>query len=259
MLLLWVATHVVCAIIFVSLKKLTMKKLIAAIILSFPLSLYAQNVEIMLGGGASLNSSPTTNMAYSGEKICFTNYAAQLGFLYNFAEDWQAGLQGTVLQLSRISDKVYAGPDGTPIGGSGKHYVYSNEDATVYAIINRKMNIGNGYFYGGLAAGYGIARNNSKSLPDNVAYEAPDGGKGYAAGAQIGYVIGINSRLGIYAEGAFRYMDLKYDAEAPNVHPHTDLHYQIMAFPLTVGLRYRFINSRTQNDIPAFRGRGRSR
>lgn len=236
-----------------------MRNLFIALALGLPQFSYAQNVELKLGGGLSVNSSPTSNMAYSAEKIAYTNYAAELGFLYNFAEDWQAGLQGTVLQLSRISDKTYSGPVGTPIGGSNKRYIYSNEDATVYALINRKMNIGNGYLYGGLAAGYGVARNDSKNLSGDVAYRAPDGGRGYAVGAQIGYVVGVTSRLGLYAEGAFRYLDLKYDAEAPNVHPHTNLHYKIMAMPVTIGLRYRFINTRIQNDIPAIRGLGRSR
>jgi len=235
-----------------------MKRLFIPLFILLPALTHAQNVELKLGGGASVNSDPTSNMAYKGEKISF-NYAAELAFLYNFAEDWQVGLQGTVLQLSRISDKIYNGPNGTSIGGSNKQYIYASPDATIYLVGNRKMNIGNGYCYAGLAAGYGIARNDSKTLSDNVAYKAPDGGNGFAVGAQLGYVLGLSSRFGAYIEGAFRYMDLKYDAEAPEVHPHTNLHYQIMAYPVTVGIRYRFINTRVQNDIPAFRGRGRSR
>ncbi|MBA3828877.1 MAG: outer membrane beta-barrel protein [Taibaiella sp.] len=218
----------------------------------------AQNIEIGAAGGISINGIANGNMVYTAEKPVI-NYAASGIVMYNFADHMQAGLEGHALALSGTSDKVYMGPNGSPIGGANKRYVYSELDASLCAVFNGRINFGNGYVYAGPAVGYNIARNHSKTYADNDAYKAPDGGQGIVFGAQGGYVRGLSDRFGLYAEIAIRYYDLKYTAEAPNVHPQSELHYHLLAYPLVVGVRYRLFKSKIENDIPGLSGNGRSK
>ena len=235
-----------------------MKKLLAIICLALPSVSYSQNIEVALSGGFVVNTAPTDNMYYKADKYV-VNYAGQIAILYNFAPHLQAGLEGHVFSLSNTSSKTYVSPfTGSIIGNDNKKFVYASLATSVCAVGNAKLNIGYGYAYAGLALGYSLTRDDSKTLSADEAYKAPDGGKGFVLGAQVGYVHGISASFGFFIEAAMRYCDLKYDAQAPFVHPAADLHYQVMVLPVTIGLRYRFVNSRTHNNIPRQKGSGKA-
>ena len=65
-------------------------------------------------------------------------------------------------------------------------------------------------------------------------------------GLQIGYVQGITKHLAITVEGALRRYNLKYDTNASSSDPMQDLHYNVAAYALTVGLRYQLFTSETK-------------
>lgn len=131
---------------------------------------------------------------------------------------------------------------GDKIGGDDKRLVYAKHAYAICAVVNGKLSAGNGYGYGGVAVGYAAARHDSRDLGSNEAYRAPNGGDGLALGLQIGYVAGITKRLAISAEAAMRYYSLKYDAVEPTG-TGANLKYNIVGFPITVGLRYRLFDS----------------
>lgn len=217
-----------------------MKKLLYAIVL-LPGVLQAQQIEFGLGGGISTNTKPSDNMYYKGEKLAW-NYAAAAQIFYNITTTLQAGLEAHFSELSTASDKSYAYKTGY-IGGDHKRFVFAKQAISVCAVFNAKLLLMRGYAYGGIAAGYGVGRHNSKDLGSNEAYRAPDGGNGEVLGAQIGYVLGLSNRFAFNAELAMRYWHLKYNAGAPAVSPSEDLNYHVLSFPLTIGLRYQLFDA----------------
>ena len=234
----------------------------ASICLLFLLVLHitvdAQNIEIGLAGGISTNSAPSDNIYYKSDKAAI-NYGGTLTVLYNFMDHMQYGIEAHVLELSGTSDKVYTGLNGLPIGGDDKKFVYAKNDAAVCGVFNGRLDVGRGYVYAGAALGYNISRQSSTTLASNESYRTPDGGHGFVFGAQLGYVYGVSHKLGFFAEAAYRYIDLKYDAEAPAIAPKTDLHYHLTAMPVMIGIRYRILNTIVDNHFQGEIGNRRSR
>ena len=227
-------------------------------VILFPTSLYAQNIEAGLGGGISTNTVPSSNMYYKFDNRTI-NYAGAFSLLYNFADYMQYGLECHLSEISGKSDIIYNGPDNSPIGGNSKRFVYAKQDLSFCGIFNGKLNIGRGYIYGGGALGYNVARQRSTQFSANESYRAPDGGNGIVFGAQLGYVVGITGKLGLFVEGAYRYVDLKYDAEAPGISPKTDLHYHLTTYPFVIGIRYRILNTIMDNKFQHEKGDNSSR
>ena len=221
-----------------------MKKLLFSLLL-FPSLAYAQKFELGLGAGISTNVKPSNNMYFKGDKMTI-NYAATLQAFYNISDYLQAGIEVRALGLSSKSDKAYVYYDGRTIGDDDKRFVYGKNVFAPSAVVNGKLPLKNGYLYGGAALGYGVARHDSKKLSANESYRAPDGGKGVVWGLQIGYVQGITKHLAITAEGALRRYNLKYDTNASSSDPMQDLHYNVAAYALTVGLRYQLFTSETK-------------
>jgi len=227
------------------------------LILFIPFVTYSQNIEVGLAGGISTNSSPSGNMYYSIDKWTI-NYAGSFNALYNFTDHMQFGIEAQVSELSGISDNTFVSPYNTYIGGNNKRFVYARKDITICGVFNGKYNIGRGYVYGGAAIGYGMARHNADELSSNESYRAPNGGAGLVAGGQIGWVIGINGRLGAFIEAAYRYMDLKYGTQAPKETQQENLHYHLSAFPVIIGIRYRLFNTIINNNYQRMKGENES-
>jgi len=215
-----------------------MKHSITLLILLLPFVSQAQNYELGAGGGISINGKPTNNLYFKGDKLT-VNYASYISLVKNMKDDVQMGVDIHMLELSRKSSEVYDF-EGRNIGGDDKRFVYAKFAFSIDAVLNKKYYIGKDYAYGGVAAGLSIARNNSHNLPDNVSYGAPDGGYGLSVGAQLGYVHNIDNRWAVNAAIDARYYDFDYKAIAPIVRPYTNIHYRIIAYPLTVGVRYKF-------------------
>lgn len=237
-----------------------------AILLTFTLlysatSLYAQRgaIEIGIGAGVSSNSDASGNMAYKGN-VPTLNYSTLFNVLYNVHPNVSVGIEGRMSELSRKSDSVYNTYLNATIGGDGRKFVYSKNMMSVCAIGNGKYPIKRGYLYGGLAFGYGFSIHSSANMKTgNESYRAPDGGSGLVYGLQAGYTYGLNQIIGLNVEAALRRYTLSYSSTAPEVLPPANLEYNISAYTLTVGLKFRIIpKGKTQNDIPSFKGKGRS-
>lgn len=206
--------------------------------LLLPLLGYSQQYEIGIGVGASINSKPTNNMLFRGDVVA-ANYATDFTFLKNINTDWQIGFDLHVLELSRRSTITYNNA-GTDIGNDNKKFVYAKYAFAICAVANRKFHVDNNYFYVGAAMGAAIARNNSTETRSDASYLAPDGGYGLCIGLQAGYTYNFSTRWALNFEVAARYYDLDYDAHAPVIKPYTNIHYRIVAYPVTFGIRYRF-------------------
>jgi len=218
-----------------------MKKLLCCLAM-LPAASFAQKIELGLAGGISMNGKPSGNMPFKADKTAI-NYVATLTGLYNINNYIQAGLEVGASGLSGKTTITYTDVNGNPIKSEDKRFVYAKKALTLSAVANGKLSMGNGYGYAGIAIGYAGARHDSKKLNDNEIYRAPDGGNGLLAGLQIGYVNGITKRLALSAQAALRYYSLRYDA---HVGAGETLKYNIIAFPLTVGIRYMLFSSETK-------------
>ncbi|MCB9045981.1 MAG: hypothetical protein H6550_07560 [Chitinophagales bacterium] len=217
-------------------------------------------IEVALGGGMSINSNPGKNMTYKGSKMTL-NYSSGFSLMFNPHRSVSAGIEARMLELSRKSpDVTYPTYLKTTIGGDNRRFVYSKSLLSGAVVVNGKYNLPRGYAYGGGALGYALSTHDSKTFNTNKeSYRAPDGGNGIMFGLQAGYTHGISEASAVFVDIALRNYSLKYDAGAPEVRPYEDLHYNITAYTITAGLKLRIMPKyRLQNDIPAFRGRGRS-
>jgi hypothetical protein len=218
-----------------------MKKLVFLLVASIASFMTIAQTELGLAGGFSVNSKPTNNMYYKGDKLAI-NYAGVATVLFNMKNNLQGGIQLNIQELSRNSEMTFVAMNGVDvIGNDGKKFVYSKVSSTLCGVLNRKwiVDSSGSYIYYGAAMGFAIARNNSKKLESNVSYKAPDGGFGLAAGLQVGYARSLSDKLSLNLEIAARYMDLDYSAKAPIFSPSSNLHYRIITYPVTLGLRYK--------------------
>jgi len=218
-----------------------MKKILCGLLL-LPAISYGQKFELGLGAGISFNTKPSDNMLFKSDKST-VNYAVSATGLYNVSNHLQAGLEVHVSELSGKSSITYTYWDGTTIGGGDKKFVYAKKAISLCAVLNGKLSMGNGYGYAGVALGYAAARHDSKKHNDNEAYRAPNGGNGVSAGLQIGFVAGLSKRLALSGEAALRYYMLNYSAHVQN---NETLKYNIVSFPITVGIRYMIFSGDTK-------------
>jgi hypothetical protein len=220
-----------------------MKKVLLLVLLSFQYSVYAQSWELCLGGGISTNTSPGGNMEYKADQSLL-NYAATLKLIYTNKANWQFGFDGHLLELSSKSSKKYGGYYNDElhilsVGGDDKKLVYAKYAPAFCFSVNKKFVFENkSDVYAGIAVGYGFARNNSEHFNANEGYKGPDGGRGFVYGVQLGYTKDFSEKLGFNFEAALRYYDFKFTAEAPQRPMFERLHYNVIAFPITIGLRY---------------------
>lgn len=228
-----------------------MKKLLLfAVLIGFRAG--AQEFEGRVGGGFSVNGTPSDNMVYKGDQSLM-NYSSNLQLLYTTKNNWMLGLEGHMHELSSKSAKKYPGYiNGSylldSVGGDDKKFVYAKNMVSVCAVVNKRFDFNEGasYVYIGGGIGYASARNNPHKYNSNESYKGPDGGQGLCYGAQLGFAASVSSNIGIYLEASYRHYNLDYkDAGAPLVwNPDGSgnvLKYSISAFPVTFGLKYTFM------------------
>lgn len=203
----------------------------------------AQTAEFGIGGGFSINTAPSGgNQPYVTDQSV-VNYSGTMKLLFTGKKGWQFGFDGHVMELSGKSSKVYPSfYDGSDsLGGDGKKFVYAKYAIAACLAGNKVFTNGTNAFYLGLAAGYAGTRNNTTTFKANESYKAPDGGQGYVLGGQIGYVAGLGEKLGLNVEVAVRNFSFTYeDGTAPLATTPEKLKYNILAFPVTIGIRYYF-------------------
>ncbi len=221
---------------------LSMKHILLAALLLGSSSVMAQRLELGVGGGFCTNTAPSGNLEYVSDQSLI-NYAATLKLMYTSETKWQLGIDAHLFELSGKSSKVYPGYFRSPaetVGGDNKKLVYAKYASTYTFDFNRAFFFteAKGYFYVGVALGYSSARNNPIDHTNNESYNGPDGGRGLAVGGQLGVVKDFSDKVAFNLDVAVRYMDLHYDAEAPLILPQEKLKYNLIAFPITVGIRY---------------------
>ncbi len=218
-----------------------MKRLLLPLIILTTLPAFAQKFEFGANMGASINSKATNNLAYKGDGIAI-NYATSFFALMNIRHNLQIGIDANVLQLSRTSPDYYLNGKKVIDGRTdGKQFIYSKVTTAFDAVLNKKFYTRYGYFYGGIGIGVSVARNFNKNTPSPSAdYIAPDGGVGPVFGVQAGYTYNFSKRFAFNIEAAVRDFDLDYSAHAPVFKPYSYLHYRVVAYPVTVGIRYCF-------------------
>lgn len=220
--------------------------------------------ELTAGVGASINSAPSDNMPYKGNKIA-PNYSALFNATYNIHRSMSAGVEVRSLQLSDKSDNLYlAGLPNTLVGGDGKRFVYAKNALSVCGVFNGKLNTYRGYYYGGAALGYGFTMHDAAQVKrEKESFRTPGNGSGFVWGVQAGYTHGLTAVLGLNIEGALRNYSLNHSSAStfqPEIVFPANLQYNITAYTLTVGLKVRIVpKGKVQNDIPGMRGKGRSR
>jgi hypothetical protein len=223
-----------------------MKKSIFLLLL--PVCCCAQRVELGVSGGASANTAPSYNMPFKSN-IPAANFYGSIMLIANLASSdiyskmanrMQLGLEISGLELSGKSTHRYAGIDHVPIGNDNKRFVYAKPCITGLVVCNDRRPVGYGYFYYGASAGLAGGANNH-TLSAGESYKAPNGGIGYAVGAQAGYTHGLSANLGISLQIAARYIYLYYSAQTPQAGSHAYLHYSILATPVSIGLRFRLV------------------
>ncbi|MBS1782142.1 MAG: hypothetical protein JSS78_03665 [Bacteroidetes bacterium] len=218
-----------------------MKLMFSLFCLFMPTFLFSQHLEFGLGGGVSMNGTPTDNMYMKAERHT-VNYATSLSLHYDLNAYLQIGADLQISQLSGKSNNIYYTYWGVKVGGDDRTLVYAKTMIAPCFVVNGKYSIGKGYLFGGVALGYGVARQNSKSLSGNESYRAPDGGKGEIFGLQLGYVAPINNHFAVSAEAAFRQYHLQYDTHTSSIGEKENLNYRINAFPIIIALRYRIFS-----------------
>ncbi len=217
------------------------------------------SIEIATGGGVSMNNAPTANMPFTGTRSP-VNYVAQLNMLYNIHRNISAGIELRTMELSRKSDSGYYILHSGIVGGDDRKIVYSDMMMSVCGVINGKINVMRGYFYGGVSVGYAFNIHDAAKIKlTNESYRAPNDGSGLTWGPHLGFTYGVNHFMALYVEGAMRKYYLSYNSFEPGLFPTEKLKYNITAYNFTVGLKFRIMPPRkVQNDIPGMRGQGRS-
>lgn len=237
--------------------------IIIALVLLFAGNAIAQRgaIEIAASAGPSINSNPSGNMVYKGDKISM-NYTAAIQGLYNVHRSISVGLEFRVTELSRkssLSDSAHLVSFNSYIGGDNKRYIYAKKLMATSVVGNARLNLSRAYLYGGVALGYGFTAYNASKRRPNESYRAPDGGSGFCFGFQAGYTYGLTHAIALNIEGSLRNYSLRYTVVAPGTWPSTDLHYNITAYAISIGLKIAIMPKyKQQNYIPAFRGKGRS-
>lgn len=230
-----------------------MKSLFTVLGLFCSLTASAQKYEFGLSGGVS-NTSRVKESLYSGDKGKWT-YAAGINFHYNISPRLQAGLEAGMTHWERTGAWTLYANNNQSLGTKEVTFLFAERALSLAVRLNYVVPLYNLYedfvrssFYGGISLG-GVATGNegkieySKSNPNTPAeyryvsrfqYES---GYGTVLGLQVGYNYFFSKLLGMNIEFApkmawVKTVDAKYG--------YANDTYNILYFPATIGLRFRF-------------------
>lgn len=213
-----------------------MKKLFLALAVSHSSLCFSQKLELGLGIGASINTTPSGNLVFKGDKSTIKP-AANLQALYNISERFQTGIELSVTGLSGKGKFTYIDSSGQELGTDVRRFIYAKTYASALAVFNVKFGDPYRYAYAGVALGYGVGRHDSKELKPNEAFRTPDGGKGLAAGVQAGVVQSLGRHISVFGSLALRYHQMNYDTPIGTCAITEKLSYTVMSVPVLVGIR----------------------
>lgn len=230
-----------------------MRSLFTALGLFCFMTASAQKYEAGLSGGVS-NTSRIKESLYSGNKGTWT-YAAGINFHLNIDPHWQAGIEAGMTRWERTDEWALYGSNNQSLGTKEVNYIFAERALSLTLRLNYVLPFYNRYedfirssFYGGISLG-GVATGNegkieySRANPNTPAeyryvskfqYES---GYGTVLGLQVGYNYFFSKLLGLNLEFApkmawVKTVDSKYG--------YANDTYNILYFPATVGLRFRF-------------------
>lgn len=218
--------------------------------------MFAQKGEVGITGGISSNSAPSSTTIYYLADKAATNYAGSLTMVANLGGHYQFGGDIYILQLANTSSKTYNNPYGLPglVGNDGKKFQYAQYCISICPVFNFKYTFNEKiYGYAGLAGGFAFSKTTTNSLDPNyrtdLAFRGIDGGIGYTCGGQLGVSYAITPKIAINAEFALRYYYLAFtvsnnypfgSGEKANLNTGPNVNISTLAYPATIGIRYRF-------------------
>lgn len=210
--------------------------------------------EIGVNGGFSPNTIPQgPSKLYTGTSIT-VNPAAALHINYNINENWQVGaeLGGTHWQTTGTWQQNALNGQTAP----SEKVTFNIADAAVSFLLqlNHVIPSYSAYthynksnFYYGISAGIIATTNDARqyysqfnAAPDPQAYYVSKYdygyGIGFALGAQVGYAWYLTPHFGFNADVAGRWA---YVGNSDTRYAHVNSSYNILYFPVTVGVRLR--------------------
>jgi hypothetical protein len=223
-------------------------------------SLYAQNpsdykIEIGLNGGIGVNTIPTGSSALYEGSSGSSNATGSLKVDYNINENWQIGGEVGAAKWMTSGTWPITGAFGQSLQPQKVTFIIANPAISVCAQLNRVVPFYSKYthynkanFYYGVSAGI-LPTVNDGAISYSKYNKSPDPtytyvsqydygfGLGYVAGVQVGFSYYIIPKLGVNVELAGRYA---YVGTNETRYDHENTHYELLYFPATVGLRYRF-------------------
>lgn len=217
-------------------------------------SVFAQKFEIGINGGVSTTSRPNESL-YQGKKGLWT-YNADVNFHYNLSERWQAGLQVGLTNWERKEDFRLSGPNNQDLGNREVSYLLAKNAVSfafqfnhVIPFYQRYEDYVKSQVYFGISAGAVVTGNDGKIVYSRVNPNTPteytyaseyhfNGGYGFLLGAQLGYTYFFNEHLGVNIDCSPRiaWMSTTTDAR----YGHANDRFNIIYFPTTIGIHYRF-------------------
>lgn len=196
----------------------------------------AQNFEVGVFGGINFHNKPYNNR-YTLEDKTQASYAfgAKASLVLPKA---QIGLG---VEMANIKEYNYSIPTYT-----ARQYNYIAKPLiTPYLFYNLTHATNNGYLYAGIMGGPTVASVGVNTWEYNGYNGAISGYTtaynstvGFVAGAQAGFVIKVDKRIGISGEIGLRYTDYNYKPAITTLQD-DPYHYRFVYFPVTAGVRYR--------------------
>lgn len=221
-----------------------MRKLAALLFILLPVSAIAQKAEVGITGGICSNTTPTGTIYYIADKP-IQSFAGSATFLSNLPnKHFQLGVDIYGVGLANKASKALATPYfGRYIGGNNETFTYAKLALSICPVINYKVNLSeDGYVYAGLALGiagsYAQPQTSGNSDGSQVTFRGINGGFGFTGGGQAGITYAVTSRIALNGEIAIRYYHLSFTT-SDSYPGGANVNLNTLAFPITVGIRYR--------------------
>jgi len=211
-------------------------------------------INVGINGGLAPTTRIYREVDYSADEKSLPNMFGIVGN-YNYTDRFQLGLE--INRSSEWSSRgvvTLNGLNGTVLGQPGVRYVYAERSWTLQARVNGvipiydQMRSLKADFYYGLGLGAVFTVNDGRTVynqfNDGVGQEYRfvseyhyEPAAGYTVGVQAGMDWWFLGRLGVNAEVAprFTHLNLVDNRAASRNGP-----FDLISFPMTVGLRYRF-------------------
>ena len=230
-----------------------MKSLVTFLGLCCFFSASAQKYEIGVVGGVS-NTSRVKESLYSGDEGKWT-YATGINFHLNITPHFQAGIEAGMTSWERSTDWALDGYNNQSLGTKEVNYIFADRALSLAFRVNYvlpfytryedfvRSSFYAGVSFGGVATGsegnieYSRANPNTPAEYRYVSKFQYESGYGTVLGLQAGYTYFFSKALGVNIEFAPKMAWVK---TADAKYGYANDTYNVLYFPATLGLRFRF-------------------